>query len=224
MADVVYRTGYGTQAYGVAAYGVDGTIKEGASVVVTASTVASAYVRARGVASTVVTSSSVVSSAEGVRQVSATASASASATASIERIHRVDSSASASASASGSVERVQQPTSSVSASSSAAVGVERIQQPNAVVSPALSITSRFVFLYEFQSAVTCTSSVGFNFIRKRNVDGDAPVVASATCSMIEKWEPPAPTPEVWTDVTPAPNGSFWQPAVASASNVWQDAA
>jgi len=122
------------------------------------------------------------------------------------------------------VERIQRPSASVACSSSAVAGIERIQQPDATASPALSVSSSFVFLYTFNATTACTSLVAININRVQFTSASVSGVSSATCNAIEKWEPVAPTPEVWTEVTPAPDGGFWQPAVASASNVWQDAA
>ena len=45
MPDVSYRTGYGDGTYGTNAFGVDGTTFEGASIIVTVSTTASAAVK-----------------------------------------------------------------------------------------------------------------------------------------------------------------------------------
>lgn len=224
MPDVVYRTGYGTKAYGVAVYGLDGTIKEGASAVVTVSTVASAVARTRGVASVVVTSSSTASAAEVIKQASATASAVSSTTSSIERIQAVSATVSAAASTSASVERIQPAAASVAPASTTSAVIARIQQPAASTSSSLSITSHFVFLYEMNAAVSCVASVVPAIIRERNTSARTFMDSATSCNMIEKWEPIAVTPEIWSDVTPAPNGSFWQPAVASATNVWQDVA
>ena len=224
MADVVYRSGYGTKAYGVAAYGLDGTIKEGASAVVTVSTTASAVARTRGVASVVVTSSSTASSAELIHLGSASASAVSATTGTVARVQSVSASASASAATSASVERIQPLASSVAASASTSASIARIQQPAASVASSLSITSNFVFLYEMNGTANCVLTVSPAINRVRRLRSTVRPRSATTCSMIEKWEPIAVAVETWSDIAPAPNGSFWQPTVASSNNIWQDVA
>ena len=78
MADVTYRTGFGTGNYGVRVYGLDGTITEGISTVITSSSVAAASVRVRLSQTIIASTSGVVSDGQRVREVSATATPSAS--------------------------------------------------------------------------------------------------------------------------------------------------
>ena len=47
MADTTYRTGFGTGAFGVRAYGVDGVLKDGEAIVIGVTSTAAANVRVR---------------------------------------------------------------------------------------------------------------------------------------------------------------------------------
>ena len=143
MADTTYRTGFGTGAFGVRAYGVDGVLKDGEAIVIGVTSTAAANVRVRLSGSIIASSSSNTSDATRVREVSASASVSASSTSAVQRVRESASDISASATSAASVERVreQSATSSIAASNSGNKNVDITlseSSPNITTSPRIT--------------------------------------------------------------------------------------
>lgn len=222
MADVVYRTGYGYGTYGSAVYGLGGATKDGASTVITASTTASAIVRARIGAATVVTSSSTASNAACTRNVGAAVSASTSTAAAAGKIKDVAGSTSCTSSASSAAELIQLVAADVTPSASASSAAQLIQQPSASAAPSLSASVHFIYLYTFSGVSQSVSTLTASGFRKRVMSSLVRARLSTSSAALKKWEPIPTEPELWSEIPKAVTP--WEPVVASAPDIWQDAA
>ena len=212
MPDVSYRTGYGDGTYGTNVFGVDGTIFEGASIIITVSTTASAAVRVISGASVVVTSSSTVSDSVRIREGSAVASPAASVTASCVAVKVGAAAASCSASGSASAEKIHLGSATINGVATGAAVAERVREGAANPLPALSVTANAEAIYQFTPQISLALSSTATNVRIRNNGGFTQTICSVVASGREKWEPPVAAVSNWTDYTPSTDSSIWSPA------------
>lgn len=212
MPDVSYRTGYGDGTYGTNAFGVDGTTFEGASIIVTVSTTASAAVKVISGASVVVTSSSTVSDSVRIREGSAVASPAASVTASCVAVKVGAAATSCAASGSASAEKIHLASAAVSCAASGSAAATRVREGAANPLPALSVTANAEAIYQFTPQINLALSGTATIERVRTNSGLVQAVCLGVASGREKWEPPVAAVSNWTDYTPTTDSSIWSPA------------